>query len=195
MCEKKKTHTQWESQSERDDNNGRNKTSQIYSHFKAFLTIVIAQKRFSENLQFAIEGSPCVCQAIADHNHTYIVFFWFGGFETREPRIGHSWTLNGDFFDAFSLCIRHLSGSERQHPKLRFFCVCLNTAQTGIMVVETNRNSHRGTLFYSFEVPKDQNLLTGFKRYYGYKIHIQLIFCQFCWSNKLKTIVTANILQ
>lgn len=51
------------------------------------------------------------------------------------------------------------------------------------MVIETNTNSHRGTLFYSFEVPKDGNLLGQFKRYYGYWNHFQLfnhvIFVEF----------------
>lgn len=51
------------------------------------------------------------------------------------------------------------------------------------MVVETNRNSHRGTLFYSFEVPKDQNLLTGFKRYYGYHIYTP-IFLKLQWTDR-----------
>lgn len=36
------------------------------------------------------------------------------------------------------------------------------------MVAETETNSHRGTLFYSFEVRKDDNLLSEFKRHYRY---------------------------
>ena len=49
------------------------------------------------------------------------------------------------------------------------------------MVVETNTNSHRGTLFYSFEVPKDQNLLAGFKRHYRYNhnIDVKCIFVKY----------------
>lgn len=40
------------------------------------------------------------------------------------------------------------------------------------MVVETETNSHRGTLFYSFEVPKNQSLLSEYKRHYRYYYYI-----------------------
>lgn len=56
------------------------------------------------------------------------------------------------------------------------------------MVVETSTNSHRGTLFYSWnseKAPKDGNLLTNFKRYYGYNIYFRvLLFYQINYEKK-----------
>lgn len=132
----------------------------IYSSLlKVAYVPVIAHHNHNISLFFLCVRTVCVCNVCARRRQKKHIYF-------------ESKNLNGNTFFALSLFV--YGDSNWKYFSKVYQRIWFETQQKrnwSIMVVETNRNSHRGTLFYSFEVPKDQNLLTGFKRYYGYKMN------------------------